>query len=212
VLQEYMIYRMYEALTPVALRARLVRIAYVDSASAKPGPTRYGIVLEEEEQLAARLGGQPLEAHGAQPHHLSAYQTTVLAVFQFMVGNTDWSIGGLHNIVLVQTPLDVFPVPYDFDFAGLVKARYAAPDPRMGVKEVTERVYRGTCATVDEIANVVELFRTRRDSVYAVLGETPGLTERNARRVRDYLDQFYELIAQPNRVRREMAQRCIPVN
>ena len=212
VLQEYMIYRMYEALTPLALRARLLRISYVDSAAAKHATTRYGILLEEEEQIAARLDGQILEAHGAQPQHLDAYQSALLAVFQFMIGNTDWSVGGLHNIFLVQTTLDVYPVAYDFDFAGLVKARYAAPDPRMGVKEVTERVYRGTCATVDEIANVLELFQARRDSIYAVLAETPGLSERNARRVRDYLDDFYALVGQPNRVRREMVSRCIKVN
>jgi hypothetical protein len=108
VVQEYMVYRMYEALTTVGLRARLLHATYVDSASAKPSATRYGILLEEEEQLAARLGGQILEAHGAQPHHLAAYQSVVMAIFQFMIGNTDWSVGGLHNIVLVQTQLDVF--------------------------------------------------------------------------------------------------------
>jgi hypothetical protein len=212
VLQEYMIYRMYEALTPFALRARLLRVTYTDSATARRVTTRYGILLEEEEQIAARLDGQILEAHGAQPHHLDAYQSALHAVFQFMIGNTDWSVGGLHNVFLVQTTLDVHPVAYDFDFAGIVKARYAAPDPRMGIKQVTERVYRGTCATVDEIPHVLELFRARRDSVYAAIAGTPGLTERNAKRVRDYIDEFYELIAEPNRVRREIVQRCIKVN
>ena len=212
VLQEYLAYRIYEQLTPISLRARLARITYVDSASGRPAATRFGMVLEEEEALAARLDGVILEAHGARPHHLDSFQATLLAVFQYMIGNTDWSIPALHNVFLVQTVPAVHPVAYDFDFSGIVNARYAAPDPKFGITRVTQRLYRGSCATVEEIPGVLEHVRSQRDAIYAILDEPSELHPRHARRIRDFIDDFYELIDSPRRVQVSITERCVPVN
>ncbi|HEX6059727.1 MAG TPA: hypothetical protein VFZ11_12010 [Gemmatimonadaceae bacterium] len=212
VLQEYLAYRIYEQLTPISLRARLARITYVDSATGRPAATRFGMVLEEEESLAARLDGVVLEAHGARPHHLDPFQATLLAVFQYMIGNTDWSIPALHNIFLVQTVPAVHPVAYDFDFAGIVNARYAAPDPKLGITRVTQRLYRGSCATVDEIPGVLDHVRAQREAIVAILDEPSELHPRHARRIRDFIEDFYELIESPRRVQVSITERCIPVN
>ena len=212
VLLEYLVYRLHEVVTPMSLGARRARVTYVDSASAKPGPTRAGIVLEEEARLARRLGGKILEAHGAKPHHLDPYQATVMAVFQYMIGNTDWSVSGLHNIVLVQTPLTIYPVAYDFDFSGIVRARYAAPDPKLGITQVTERLYRGTCATNAELPAVLDHFRAKRAEIYAVLDEPIGLRASNARRVRGFLDDFFEIIEDRGLVKRFLYDRCVEMN
>ena len=211
VLQEFLAYRIYEALTPISLRARLVHMTFVDSASGERATSRYGIVLEEEEALAARLEGQVLEAHGAQPRHLDPYQATLLAVFQYLIGNTDWSIPALHNIVLIQTVNTVHPVAYDFDFAGLVRARYAAPDPKLGIQRVTQRLYRGSCATVNEIPLVLDHVRSRKDEILAILDEPIGLTDRNARHVRDFVGDFFERIEDPGDVRSAIVSQCVPV-
>lgn len=211
VLQEYLAYRIYEQLTPVSLRARLLHITYVDSASGEAETTRYGMVLEEEEALAARHDAQILEAQGARPHHLDPYQSTLMSVFQYMIGNTDWSIPVLHNIFLVQTVQTIYPVAYDFDFSGLVKARYAAPDPKLGITQVTQRMYRGSCATVDEIPAVLEHVRTRRAAILAILDEPIPLDDRNAKHVRDFVGDFFEALERPDRLRSTMAAQCVPV-
>src|SRR5688500_12495468 len=211
VLQEYLAYRIYEQLTPLSLRTRLVRITYVDSASGRPETTRYGIVLEEEEALAARHDAQILDAQGARPHHLDPYQATLFAVFEYLIGNTDWSIPVLHNVFLLQTVQTIFPVAYDFDFSGVVKARYAAPDPKLGITQVTQRIYRGSCATVDEIPAVLEHVRSQREAILAIVNEPIGLDARNAKRVRDFVGDFFEELERPERVRSTMAARCVPV-
>lgn len=211
VLQEYLAYRIYEQITPLSLRARLVRITWVDSASGEPATTRHGIVLEEEEALAARLDAQVLDAQGARPHNLDPHHATLLAVFQYLIGNTDWSIPVLHNIFLVQTPHTIFPVAYDFDFSGLVRARYAAPDPKLGITQVTQRLYRGSCATLDEIPPVLDHIRAQRAAILAILEEPIGLQDRIAKHVRDYVGDFLESLERPDRVRSTMAGRCVPV-
>ena len=211
-LQEYLAYRIYEALTPMSLRARLVRVAYVDSASGRPLTERAAIVLEEEGLLAARLGGEIFDLPGAKPHNLDARQSTLMAVFQLLIGNTDWWVGGLHNIVLVKTPAGIYPVPYDFDHAGLVNPPYAAPHPSIGIRKVTERRYRGTCATIGEIQPALDLLQARRDEIYALLDDPEGLWPRTASRMRWFLDEFYEMVRDPERVRREIVGRCLQVN
>jgi len=65
-------------------------------------------------------------------------------LFEYMIGNTDVSVSGLHNIVLVRdsTTLALNTVAYDFDFSGLVNTRYSSVDPRLRVKRVTEPLHR----------------------------------------------------------------------
>ena len=67
-----------------------------------------------------------------------------LAVFEYLIGNTDWSVPYQHNIRLLTVPAikNPVPVPYDFDQAGLVEAFYALPSENIGVASVRERVYR----------------------------------------------------------------------
>src|SRR5262245_22109262 len=46
VLREYLVYRLYNLLTPVSFRARLVRTTYVDRAGKQDSVTRYAFLLE----------------------------------------------------------------------------------------------------------------------------------------------------------------------
>ncbi|NIM10678.1 MAG: hypothetical protein GTO45_01710, partial [Candidatus Aminicenantes bacterium] len=47
------------------------------------------------------------------------------AVFQFMISNPDWSIPKEQNIKLVKLKDgSFFPVPYDFDMAGMIDVHY----------------------------------------------------------------------------------------
>lgn len=130
VLREYAAYRAYNALTPVSFRVRLARIRYVDTGGKLEPFTRAAFFLESEAALAQRHGGSIVDEQGARKEHLEPAERDLHALFEYMIGNTDWSISALHNIRLVRVPpVSLFAVPYDLAWAGVVDTRYAFPDP-----------------------------------------------------------------------------------
>ena len=152
ILQEFQLYRIYQLLTPVSHRARLLRLTYADSASGQVKSRRYGFVIEEPKAIAARLGGKFVEQTGAGASDLDPDQDALLGVFQYMIGNTDWAVSALHNIVLIRDSTGVvYPVPYDFDWSGVIWPPYAQPDPSLNIRTVRQRTFRAACRTPDEL-------------------------------------------------------------
>ncbi len=209
-LQEYLIYRLFNLVTPYSFHARLVRVTYVDNGRAGSTERRFGILLEEPEDMARRNGGVVLAQKGAGIGDVDPFQMDVVAVMQYLIGNTDYSVGGLHNIVLVQhTPtFTIYPVAYDFDWSGLVNARYATPAPVLGIASVRERLYRGPCRKGDALGPVLDLMRAKRAEFYALFRDLPGLDRRTTRSAHDYFGEFFDTINDRRRVRRELLDRC----
>ncbi len=212
VLHEYAIYRMHALVTPVALMSRLARITYVDSASGKQVATRAAIFLEDDDDLAERLGGKVFEVKGVPPGQLEPFDTIVMSLFQYMIGNTDWSVPGLHNIQIIQADSANFPrhfaLAYDWDFTGLVRTRYSAPDYRLRIRSVRDRLYRGVCPTEHDLAKAIALFNEKRAAILAVYDDVPGLEPSIARSGREYIEDFYRIINDPRRVRRDIVGEC----
>ena len=52
VMREFMVYRLYNMITPVSFRARLARVTYVDLAGKQDSITRYAFFLEDDKRLA----------------------------------------------------------------------------------------------------------------------------------------------------------------
>ena len=212
VLHEYAIYRMHALVTPVSLMSRLARVTYVDSASGKPTATRAAILLEDEDNLAERLGGRVFEMKGVPPGQLEPLDTFVMSLFQFMIGNTDWSVPGLHNIQIIQTDSATFPrhfaLAYDWDFTGLIRTRYSVPDYRLRIRTVRDRLYRGVCPSEPDLAKAIALFNDKRATILAVYDEVPGLQPSVARDGREYIEDFFRIINDPRRVRRDIIGEC----
>ena len=100
VLSELQLYRAYALLTPMSHQARLLRVTYVDSGSSRVRTTRYAFLLEEPAAMARRLGARELDYKGATSDDLDERNRVIMGVFQFMIGNTDWSVSALHNVEL----------------------------------------------------------------------------------------------------------------
>lgn len=209
VLQELQLYRVLALLTDVSHRTRLIRVAYVDSARGTTLTTRYAFVIEEPEAMAARVGGVLLDAKGATSDDLDPYHAALVGVFQYMIGNSDWSTSNLHNAELVSDGT-IRVVPYDFDFSGAVNAVYATVDPKLPIRRVRDRIYRGHCATPSDFERVFAHFRERRDAIYALYTDSIGALIEPSR-VRDtlgYFDEFYERINDPRSAKRAIIEQC----
>ena len=209
ILQEYLLYRIFNVLTERSLRARLAHVTYRDTTGHDAPLTRYAVLLEAESELARRLGTTVVTSTSVHDLLIEPEDGTLVAVFQYLIGNTDWSIWGLHNITIVRdTAGALFAIPYDFDFAGVISAPYATPAPQLGIKTVRERLYRGFCQPDTVLLPVLARFRAAKDSIYALYRSVPDLSARTARQALDYFDAFYRTINDPGAVRREFVRSC----
>ncbi|MBA2706532.1 MAG: hypothetical protein H0U59_01840 [Gemmatimonadaceae bacterium] len=211
VLQELQLYRIYALLTPMSHRVRAVRVTYADSASGKPFATRYAFVMDEPDVMAARNNAQLLNLTGARAHDLESYHSALVGVFQYFIGNTDYSINGLHNAELLQSEDGViYPVAYDFDFSGAVNARYATVDPSLSVRRVRDRLMRGYCAEPGDFTKVFALFNSKKEAIWALYSDPVG--KLLSRRVVDdtlrFFEDFYEAINDPRRAKKEILDAC----
>jgi hypothetical protein len=214
-LQELQLYRIYNLLTPASHRVRLLNVTYADSASGKTHAKRSALLLEEPDVVAARNGGPILEQKGALPHDIDPHHMAVVSIFQYFIGNTDFSIFGLHNIELVNQPSGlVIPIAYDFDFAGAINSTYAVPDPSLNIDRVRERLYRGYCQDEADLKKVYALFNEKKDAIYALYSDSIGklLKPKIAEETLKYYDEFYKVINDPKRAKREIAESCIVTN
>ena len=212
ILEEFQLYRIYQLLTPISHKARLLKFSYADSGSGKIRAKRYGFIMEEPSALGARLGGKVMEQKGALPGDLDPFQDALFGVFQYMIGNTDFSVSALHNVELYfGNEGIVAPIAYDFDFAGVVNATYAVPDEKLGIVNVRQRVFRGYCTDPGEYAKVFALFKEKKPEIYALYADSIGkLMDRgNVRSTLKYFDEFYETIGDSRAAKRSIIEACI---
>jgi hypothetical protein len=209
-LREYALYRVFNAVTDSSFRVRLAHMTYIDSARHDT-VTRYGFLIEADTALAQRLGAEPVHANNVYDPMTDPSYMTLVAVFQYLIGNTDWSVWKRHNIAIFQKlaePRPLLAVPYDYDFSGAVNAPYATPPEQLKLQSVRQRVYRGFCQPDSVLAGVLARFRSAKDSMYAAVRAVPDLPERDVRNVLEYFDEFYKVLDNPGAVNRELVRPC----
>jgi hypothetical protein len=210
-LREYLTYRLFNLVTPKSFRARLARATYVEAKNQKPIATRYAIFIEHENDVARRMGGRVVELQRTQFTDVDAATLNRLTLFEYMIGNTDFSLWFLHNLRLVQDPeRKMFTVPYDFDLSGFVHAPYAIPDRKFGIRSVLDRLYRGPCRTTDELEAAAAPFLSKKAEMLALVDGMSDLESSNRREAKDYLEGFFRAIEKPNAIKKQFVDGCKP--
>lgn len=209
VLREHAAYRVHNALSPRSYRTRLAKVTYQDSVSGKPPETHNGLLFENEEDVAKRLEGEVVELRRALFDDVDPQQINEVSIFEYFIGNTDWSLYALHNIRLVRK-LDgtLLPMAYDLDFSGLVGTRYATPDYRLSIKSVKQRLYRGPCRTVDELEPSLNVYRQKETEVLGIYDNIPGLDPRYVKDAQSYLKEFFTMVKKPRDVKSNFVDAC----
>jgi hypothetical protein len=195
-LREYALYRAFNAVTDSSFRVRLAHVTYVDSVR-HDSVSRYGFLIESDAALARRVAAEPVTATNIYDPIIDPPFMTLVAVFQYLIGNLDWSVWGRHNMAIFQKrdePRPLLAVPYDFDFSGAVNAPYASPPPQVPVKSVRDRWYRGFCQPDSVLQPALARFRAAKDSMYASVRAVPDLPPGDVRNVLGYFDEFFHVI------------------
>ncbi len=212
ILLEYLAYQTYALFLPVHHRTRLVNVTYRDSSSRVDPIAVTAFLLETDEEVADEHGLTFVEQTGALWTDVVPETLDRLSLFEYWIGNTDWSLAALHNVVLFRTADGMhIPTAYDFDWSGLVNTRYSFPNPKLGIRRVRDRLHRGPCRTAEQWAPTIEHFKSRRaayDSVWAA--SVPGLEPKRRDEAKAWLDGFWEVLDDPRRFKREIVDQCQP--
>lgn len=200
-LKEYIIYKMYNILTEKSFRVRLLRIKYDDTKDKVKLYNQYAFVIEDVKDLAKRNKSKEYK-NKINTEATDRNYMTLVALFQYMIGNTDWAVPVAHNIKLILPKKDSTArpvvVPYDFDFAGLVDAPYAIPAPELGTESVRERVYRGFARNMAELQAVIAIFKEKKDSIYSLINNFALIKSSEREIMIKYLEEFYRIIDSKN--------------
>lgn len=209
ILEEQLIYRSYNLFTDKSFRARLARVTYVDANPKHTPDTRYGFFLEDDSRMARR-NHMTVFAHPVNQSETDTTQMALFAVFQYMIGNTDWAVSALHNVVLIWDSTGVmFPVPYDFDWSGVISPPYALPDPSLNLQTVRQRTFRNAiCFPPALLTAVLQRFAVQKDSIYALYRAQEGLEPKRVKQALDYYDDFYRTINDARGARRAFIDGC----
>jgi hypothetical protein len=198
----------------------MARIHYVDTSGDNDPVERLGFFIEMEESAADRMGGEimpdSVQIFGIHPARIRTEHASRVTLFQYMVGNTDFSLYGHsgsapHNAIPVVRGAEVLPVPYDFDWTGVVRAPYARPDPSLGIRNVRQRLFRGLCRPDLNYEDLYASFQEKREALMAMVRDEPLLGEDEKEDTLDYLEDFWEVMDSERNRRRRIEESCRPI-
>lgn len=218
VLEEYAAYRIFALLTDISYRSRPLRVTYTDTDQelSDKARLRYAFAIEPMPLLEARTGGTALAVKGLSLARLNREQAGLVFVYQYMIGNTDWSFvtaeednACCHNGDLLDLDDSIYYVPYDFDLAGIVNASYAKPDPTLRLKSVRQRRYRGYCIDNEFVGAALRYVKSRQPEIMQAVDSIPGLPEDGRTTMSEYLEQFFKKAGDEDKLLRQYEKKCI---
>jgi hypothetical protein len=194
--KEYLAYKLYNIITEHSYRVQLVKINWIDSEGAHQIGEKWGFIIENEDEIAQRLGGSIYDEFGVSHDDLNSSSAALHSLYQYMIGNADWNLGGNKNISLVKpnTSRKMMIVPYDFDFSGAVDAYYAVSEFKL--TSVRERVYLGE-STPEEINEAKEIFKSKKKQIIDQVNSFGQMSRSGRMNVKKYILSFYSSLDEP---------------
>jgi hypothetical protein len=213
VLKEYLCYKIYNIISPVSFRVRLVRMTYVDTGRNNKVTEGWAFMIEPEEMLAQRMNAVVVKRDDLSTSLLRPWEIDILALFQYMIGNVDYSVYGRHNVKFLGLPgygtAGYTPVPYDFDYTGLVDTYYAIPSEVLSIKSVRERLYLGPCREDMAYQAAIEHINLCREEILQMVKDFEYLDQKDKKSIIAYLEQYFEMAAHYKSFIYSLERTCI---
>lgn len=214
ILREYLIYKLYNVLTDNSLRVKLLRITYINTFKDSKPLKRYGFALEPIKLLEKRTKSVEVKSINLTQKNIKPEMMDRFAIFNYMIGNTDWSVPIMHNAMVMSQGSSDRPdlgiiVPFDFDYSGFVNADYAVPFESLPIKTVRERYYLGICRSDEVFLNALKEFSDKKEEFYRIIREFPYLGEKSKKDIILYLDRFYLGFDKRNSIVYDLRKTCI---
>jgi len=213
VLREYLVYKIFNIITPFSYRVRLVKLTYIDTGRKDQETEDWAFLIEPDELMEMRLNGRMIKSDHLSMRTVNPHVMNEVAIFQYMIGNSDYSVTGRHNLRIIAVenpdqPQGFLVVPYDFDYTGLVNAHYAVPGEGLPIESVRERYFLGPCRNEGDYEEIVDHFKDFYEPIIHYLEEFQYLEEDQREDMIEYIKDFYRQAGQDDFIRRRIESTC----
>jgi hypothetical protein len=215
---EALAYRMYNQVSDFSFRVRPLSVTYIDSDTGKPDGPRFAFLIESDGEVAKRNGQKKIKLAAIGPERLEALEASKLSLFQYMIGNTGWSLQRkandeecCDNLKLIGQGPDegpIYAIPNDFDSSGLVNAHYAKPAKNLNITDVTERVFLGFCAHNEKLHEARKRFLEKQTEILSLVNDEQRLADDVKERTLVFLGQFFNELSEPELFRKHITSSC----
>ncbi|MEZ4948585.1 MAG: hypothetical protein R2784_04240 [Saprospiraceae bacterium] len=191
-LKEFLAYKMLNTLTNNSFRVQLLYVTYVDVSGKNENLSSFAFILEEDEQVAHRMGGMLTEQFNTQENELDREQAGLVSMFQYMIGNPDWDLTMNRNLKMVKNTGTgkISLIPYDFDYSGWVSPKYLKDQDRL--KNDQERKLKGIQLSDAELETLKSNFRSKKATFIDDIEKSSYLEKVSQKKLKRYLDEFYD--------------------
>jgi len=200
VVKEFLAYKIYEVMSPYHFDTKLIYITLEEERDGKSKDhDLLAILIQDTKNLAAAYDGKIIKRH-MDPKGQDPASAVRNALFQYMIGNTDYSITYRHNEKLFYIDDKIVPIPYDFDMSGLVNASYAVvsaiQNKTLPISNVTTRLYRGFDREETIIQEIRKEYIEKENEVYRMVDsyQTYFKDPKEFKELRNYLEGFYKIM------------------
>ena len=207
--EEYLVYKLYQKISPYSFKVHMVKVTYTDTKHPDKSDTQYGFLIEHIKDVAKRNNMKVFGDTLRNQEVISKKDLDKLIFFQYMIGNHDWSISKQHNMKIIigdQARLPI-AVPYDFDYCGLVNTPYAVPPKEMNIKDVKTRYFRGFCRA-DGYQSTIDFYLNIEQDIYTEIESNNYLTDKSKSSLVKYINGFYEDLNNPKFVDKKIIRAC----
>jgi hypothetical protein len=212
VLREYLAYKIYNIITPLSYRVRLVRLTLIDTVKDNEVTEDWAFLQEPDELLNLRLNSTMIESDRLSMRTVNPEAINRLSMFQYMIGNADYSVSGQHNLKIMALkeygPTGFLTVPHDFDFSGLVNTNYAVPSESLGTTSVRERYYLGPCRSKQIHEETIQELAQFNDEIMGYIRDFEYLDEKERVDMIEYLESYVKDSRESGFIDRKISPTC----
>lgn len=207
--KEYAVYKLYQHVVPYSYQVRMIKIDYIDEKRPEETNQHLAFMVEEIKDLARRNHMKVFKENIVNQEVLEKENLDKMVMFEFLIGNLDWSIPERHNVKLIKGENKGLPVavPYDFDYSGMVNTPYAVPPDGIDIENVRIRKFRGLCRQ-GGYGDTISYYMEIKQDLYNELQDANYLSPQGRDEMIAYLDSFYRLISDKKSVRTYIDRAC----
>ena len=208
IVQEFIAYKLYEKISPYHFKTRMVEIEFSEVKKNKIiVHSLKGFLIEDDKRVADRFEGKSFERY-IHPKAMDDMTSIQNSMFQFMIGNTDFSVAYQHNGKLLYANKKIYPLPYDFDLCGLVDASYAIVNSRLGIKSVKDRKYRGFKRDESIVYEVRDQLLEKKSDFFQILDAQESNFELSTefKSSKEFLASFFEILEDKSTFEKKVIQ------
>lgn len=211
IVKEFLCYKLYEQVSEYTFQTRMIRVNFVNEDNKKGQSEQLlGFLIEDDDKVADRFGGEILENKKIIGTVLEDSSAIRHDLFQYMIGNTDWSSMYQHNMkILKLDEKTVVPLAYDFDMTGMVLPPYAQVSNLVDIETVSQRLYRGFCRDEAMMKAIRDEFLAKEPLLFAEIAQLePLVPSYEIKYMNNYLKGFYEILKDDKRFDFNIMSAC----